>query len=226
MSSKNKEVTLEEILEKKQNPKEKPKPKPKEKPKAKPNPKPADEQNEETGKAETKEKSKPTPKQVSTKRLALTLLAKIAAVAIGVWLVLFFVVGITIHYGNNMHPAIRDGELVISLKLQRPYLNSAVLYKHDKKTCVGRVVGLPGNTIEITEQGELRVNGVTAAEDIYYPTFRSENSDIKYPYTVEEGKVFILNDYREDTNDSRTFGTIDISDVEGPVIFSFRRRGF
>ena len=44
--------------------------------------------------------------------------------------------------------------------------------------------------------------------------------------TVKDGQVFILNDYREDTNDSRTFGTIDINDTKGPIIFSFRRRGF
>ena len=173
----------------------------------------------------TKERRK-LPKPVSTKRLAISLLIKLAAIALAVWLVFAFVLGLTINYGNNMHPAVNDGDLVVSLKLQRPYLNAAVLYRHDGKTRTGRVVGLPGNVIDISEKGELLVNGAIASEDVYYPTYQAENSTVRYPYTVEEGKAFILNDYREDTDDSRSFGAVSLDDIEGPLIFSMRRRGF
>ena len=166
------------------------------------------------------------PKPISTKRLAINLMIKIAAIALAVWLVLAFVIGITINYGNNMHPAVNDGDLVITLKLQRPYLNAAVLYRHDGKTRTGRVVGLPGNVIDISGKGELLVNGAIASEDVYYPTKKAENSKVTYPYTVEEGKAFILNDYREDTDDSRAFGAVDMSEIDGPLILSLRRRGF
>ena len=160
--------------------------------------------------------NKDPPEPLSTKRLAISLLIKIAAIVLAVWLVFIFVLGLTINYGNNMHPAVNDGDLVISLKLQRPYLNAAVLYRHDGKTRTGRVVGLPGNVIDISE----------ALEDIYYPTYKAENSTVSFPYTVEEGKAFILNDYREDTLDSRSFGAVDMSDIDGPLILSLRRRGF
>ena len=170
--------------------------------------------------------NKEPPKPISTKRLAINLMIKIAAIALAVWLVLAFAIGITINYGNNMHPAVNDGDLVISLKLQRPYLNAAVLYRHDGKTRTGRVVGLPGNVIDISGKGELLVNGAIASEDVYYPTKKAENSKVTYPYTVEEGKAFILNDYREDTDDSRAFGAIDLSEIDGPLILSLRRRGF
>lgn len=170
--------------------------------------------------------NKEPPKPISTKRLAINLMIKIAAIALAVWLVLAFVIGITINYGNNMHPAVNDGDLVITLKLQRPYLNAAVLYRHDGKTRTGRVVGLPGNVIDISGKGELLVNGAIASEDVYYPTKKAENSKVTYPYTVEEGKAFILNDYREDTDDSRAFGAVDLSEIDGPLILSLRRRGF
>ena len=170
--------------------------------------------------------NKEPPKPISTKRLAINLMIKIAAIALAVWLVLAFVIGITINYGNNMHPAVNDGDLVITLKLQRPYLNAAVLYRHDGKMRAGRVVGLPGNIIDISEKGELYVNNAIASEDIYYPTYKAENSSVTYPYTVEEGKAFILNDYREDTLDSRSFGAVDLSDIDGPFLFTLRRRGF
>ena len=154
------------------------------------------------------------PKPASTKRLAISLLIKVAAIALAVWLVFTFVLGITINYGNNMHPAVNDGDLVITLKLQRPYLNAAVLYRHDGKMRAGRVVGLPGNIIDIS------------SEDIFYPTYKAEGSAVSFPYTVEEGKAFILNDYREDTDDSRIFGAVDMKDIDGPFLFTLRRRGF
>ena len=99
-----------------------------------------------------KEVKKP-PKKLSTKRLAVNLLIKFAAIAVALWLVLAFVLGVTINYGNNMHPAVNDGDLVISLKMQRPYLNAAVIYSHDGKKRTGRVVGLPGSVIDISENG-------------------------------------------------------------------------
>ena len=66
------------------------------------------------------------PKPASTKRLAISLLIKVAAIALAVWLVFTFVLGITINYGRNMHPAVNDGDLVVSLKLQRPPAGSLV----------------------------------------------------------------------------------------------------
>ena len=171
-------------------------------------------------------KNKEPPKPLSTKRLAVSLLIKIAAIALAVWLVFTFVLGIAINYGNNMHPAVNDGDLIISFKMQRPYLNAAVLYSHDGKKRTGRVVGLPGNVIDISKNGELLINNAIALEDIYYPTYKAENSTVSFPYTVEEGKAFILNDYREDTLDSRSFGAVDMSDIDGPLILSMRRRGF
>ena len=166
------------------------------------------------------------PKPASTKRLAISLLIKIAAIALAVWLVFTFVLGITINYGSDMHPAVNDGDLVVSLKLQRPFLNAAVLYRHDGKMRAGRVVGLPGNIIDISEKGELYVNNAIASEDIFYPTYKAEGSAVSFPYTVEEGKAFILNDYREDTDDSRIFGAVDMKDIDGPFLFTLRRRGF
>ena len=105
---------------------------------------------------------KEPPKPLSTKRLIISLVIKIAVIVLAVWLIFAFVLGVSINYGNNMHPAVNDGDLVISLKLQRPYLNAVVLYRHDGETRTGRVVGLPGNIIDISEHGELLINNAIA----------------------------------------------------------------
>ena len=80
--------------------------------------------------------------------------------------------------------------------------------------------------IDISENGELLVNNAIASEDIYYPTYKAEASAVRYPYTVEEGKAFILNDHREDIDDSRDFGAVELKDIDGPLLLIVRRRGF
>lgn len=172
-----------------------------------------------------KPKGKP-PKKKTTKQLAIGLVVKIGAVVLVVWGLFTFVLGITIHYGNNMHPMVRDGDLVITLRPQSPYINAAVMYKHDDKTTVGRVVALEGSVVDIAKNGGITVNGNVPTEEVFYPTYPADGSDIMYPYTVPQGKVFILNDFREDTNDSRSFGAVDAGDLQGTLLLTMRRRGF
>ena len=170
-------------------------------------------------------KGKPRKKK-TTKQLLIGLLIKIAVIALAVWGVFTFVLGITIHYGNNMHPMVRDGDLVITLRLQKPFINAAVMYRHDGKTTVGRVIAMEGSVVDISDNGGITVNGNTPAEEVFYPTFPADGSEIQYPYTVPQGKVFILNDFREDTNDSRSFGAVDTGDLQGTLLLTMRRRGF
>ena len=82
---------------------------------------------------------------------------------------------------------------------------------------------MPGDTVEISD-GSLTVNGYGAFEDAVYPT-TDEGSKITYPYKVPEDTVFVLNDYRSDATDSRTYGAIPKSDTKGCVVFVMRRRG-
>ena len=171
-------------------------------------------------------KGKPRKKKKTTKQLVIGLLIKIAVIVLVVWGVFTFVLGITIHYGNNRHPMVRDGDLVITLRLQKPYINAAVMYGHDGKTTVGRVIAMEGSVVDISDNGGITVNGNTPTEEVFYPTYPANGSEIQYPYTVPQGKVFILNDFREDTNDSRSFGAVDTGELKGTLLLTMRRRGF
>ena len=66
------------------------------------------------------------------------------------------------------------------------------------------------------------VNGYAIYDETVYPT---PSGDIAYPYTVDNGYVFVLNDYRSDMSDSRTFGAVSEADLQGKAIFVMRRRG-
>ena len=189
---------------------------------------------------EPKETPKPTQKKTApskkappkkappktTKQLLIGLLVKIAVTVALVWAVFAFVLGLSVHYGNNMYPAVHDGDLLVSFRLQKPFINAVVLYRMDGKTQVGRVIALEGSVVDIAENGSLTVNGVFPSEEIFYATYQADGSSITFPYTVEPGKVFILNDFRSDTNDSRLFGAVDRKDLKGPMLFTMRRRNF
>lgn len=151
---------------------------------------------------------------------------KVALTVVIVFLLLQFVFGIHIYRGNNMAPALNDGSLIILYKIDKTmYSDLVVGYKNGNTTRFGRVCGVPGDIINITEEGKYTINGSIPMENVYYNTFPAENG-ITYPYTVPEDSYFIMNDYREDTLDSRTLGAINIKDIVGQEYIELQRRGF
>ena len=154
-------------------------------------------------------------------------LFKFLFVTFTAFIVFKFVYGIHVMHGNYMFPAIRDGDLLITYKLEEPLTTEVVAYNVDGRNYIGRIIARSGDVVEIGDSGELLVNGSRPAEEIFYPTISVQDSSIAYPYTVTQGCVFILNDYRMlDSPDSRVFGEISSKDLDGKMAFLLRRRGF
>lgn len=136
---------------------------------------------------------------------------------------------ITIHRldGNYMFPSVRDGDLCIFYKLDDCHLDDIVIYKNeDGQKKVGRVLAVGGQEIDFPEEGGIAVNGYAPSETITYQTFKSENSIIKFPLKLNEDELFVMNDFRSDTSDSREIGAINKTQLQGKLIFVLRRRGF
>ena len=114
---------------------------------------------------------------------------------------------------NGMFPAIKDGDLMLGFRLQHTFLkNDVVVYEQDGKMHVGRILGQGTDVITLDDTGTLLVNG-TAKKGIK-----------KYPYTVPDGYVFVLGDYRTKAKDSRDFGCVKVKNVKAKVITILRRR--
>ena len=135
--------------------------------------------------------------------------------------VVMFTVVLKLHYynDNNMFPVLSRGSLLISYKLDDPLRNDIVLYKNDGTIVAGRIVALEGDEVDISENGELLINGVPVNETVFYPTVLPDGEGISYPHKVEKDSYFILNDYRLSTNDSRMIGDVHKTDTEGAVVF-------
>ena len=94
-----------------------------------------------------------------------------------------------------------------------------------KKAVIKRVIGLPGDTVEIkvADDGktlQVLVNGQPINEEYAY--YLSNNNPTPHkPVKVEEGQVYVLGDNRYNSTDSRDVGTINIDSILGKVILRF-----
>ena len=168
-------------------------------------------------------KAKPKKRRKTTTDYVIEFVIKVVATAIAVWVLCAFVVGIHVNHGNSSYPMIKDGDLVITYRIGALERGEEIAYEAGGKTCFGRIVAKSGDEVEITESCVM-VNGYMVTEDVVYPT-TAEGSKITFPYIVPEDSVFVLNDFRSDINDSRTFGAVPLNDCEGKVILVVRRRG-
>ncbi|MBQ5331107.1 MAG: signal peptidase I [Oscillospiraceae bacterium] len=154
---------------------------------------------------------------------AVSFFAKIGLTVIAVWALLRFVGGVFMCHDNSAFPMIKDGDLVITYRLDPIRQGDVVVYRHGGTVHFGRVCAVAGDKVELGGS-IVTVNGYGLYEDTVYPT-SAEGAEISFPYTVPDGCVFVLNDYRSDLSDSRSYGGIPLEDTEGKAIFIVRRRG-
>ncbi len=140
------------------------------------------------------------------------------------WLLLTQVLLVCRTNGNEMFPAVKDGDLTIAFRLGRDYVkNDIVVYREAGEQKIGRVWAVENDVVMMDDSGTFLVNGTEQTGEIMYPTYAKDG--IAYPYTVPEGCIFVLCDYRTTGTDSRDYGAIALDDVEGRVITLLRRRG-
>lgn len=153
-------------------------------------------------------------------------LARLAAMAVLLVLLFGFVFGVTPMADDDMSPRISAGDLLLYYRLADDYVSGDVMvFQKDGEQYVGRVVARGGDSVEVTEEAALVVNGSTVLEtDIYYSTPRYENGP-EYPVALAEDEYFILCDYREGARDSRYFGPVSRDEIKGKVITVIRRSG-
>lgn len=154
----------------------------------------------------------------------LSLLGKVVVLLAALWLLFSFVFCLHRVRGNDMYPAMQDGDVVLAWRLQGSYnQNDVVVYEAGGKQRVGRVLAKEGDVVDVTDDGQVTVNGTPEDNEIYQT---QAGKAVKFPYLVPKGKLFVLGDFRTHATDSRELGAIPTSDVEGVTIGLLRRRKF
>lgn len=146
----------------------------------------------------------------------------IIAAAIIAFLIKAFLFDIIQVSGRSMIPTLHNNDRIavekISLYRHSFKRGQIIIFDSGKKEqsiYIKRLIGLPGDKVEISN-GLVYVNDELLKEDYLKP---GTYTDIDLKLTVPEGKVFVLGDNREVSEDSRYLGPIDISKLKGRAIF-------
>lgn len=91
----------------------------------------------------------------------------------------------------------------------------------NRTNLIKRVIGLPGEHIQISEDEKVYINGKLATED-YLQSSPSQTASYGMTFSycdviVPENSVYVLGDYPYESADSRSFGCIPMDKIEGKV---------
>lgn len=147
------------------------------------------------------------------------LVIKIVFIIVLIYVMFFWIFGLTRIDDLAMHPTIASGDLLIYYRLDKDYhVGDVVTFKKNGKRYILRILATQGETVSLNADNELINSGAQIEKETLFKDSIPESSSVKYPYKVEKGKVFVVGDYRLESDDSREFGAIDISIIDGKVI--------
>lgn len=126
--------------------------------------------------------------------------------------------------GNSMYPTLIGEEIMLLNKLGKIDRLDIVVVKIDEKNdnLIKRVIGLPGETVEIKDN-KIYINDKYFEDTYGYGV--TYNID---KLTLDDDEYFILGDNRQISLDSRVFGKIKEDEIKGTasfVIYPFKSFG-
>ena len=178
-----------------------------------------------------KEVSLPTKSQVETERKryrrqkayskalrgTIYVLTIVAAVAV---LIATLVLPVLQIEGTSMEPTLSNGDIVLLMKTTRFERGDLCAFTWNNKLLVKRVVGLPGDWIEIDTDGTVYLNG-DKLDEPYVQQMALGECDLEFPFQVPQEQYFVIGDMRESSIDSRNslIGCIPKDQIVGKVFF-------
>ena len=127
--------------------------------------------------------------------------------------------------GTSMMPWLLDQQRIFVNKfvyrLEEIQRGDIVVFRFPldpSKSYIKRVVGLPGDQVEIVDGG-LLINGRRTPEPYVQAPYQDRAT--YSPVTVPADHYYVLGDHRNTSNDSRTWGAVPRGHILGKAVFAY-----
>ena len=123
-------------------------------------------------------------------------------------------------YGSSMAPTLVNGDLVAAVRNGTYQRGDIIAFYYNNKILVKRVIGMPGEWVDIDESGTVTIDG-EPLEEPYLTEKALGECDIELPYQVPEGRYFVMGDHRSVSSDSRSsqVGCVSEEQIVGKLLF-------
>ena len=154
----------------------------------------------------------------------MDILESVVIALVAVMIIFTLVCRIYIVDGPSMNSTLtHGGRLLVSQLFYTPKQGDIVCFvaeNHQQKVLVKRVIAVAGQTVDITSDYKVTVNGEVLDEpyidpnrdhcfDLDHNAGCTHPAGVELPYTVKEGEVFVMGDNRDTSTDSRQLGAVE-----------------
>ena len=153
---------------------------------------------------------------------------------LAIFVVIISLANLTLRHANNilgtttfrvvsasMAPTIEKGDFIsVDTRYASPVVGDVVIYVYPKdrtKEFAGRIAAIGGDSISIDGGAVIRNGQVEPKLDVAIDRKESARSVSMESQTLSDDEFFALGDWRDNSNDSRNWGTVPVADIVGKV---------